>query len=114
MITEDGIKIEWMNHFPAQVRVVLSENTNSSLDIAVMADKMMKYSELDNIAAVTSSQPDSAQPTSHVHANISFFKTTWEAVTWNLQISQPWETTLSPALALPLKIKVLSKVSKRS
>ncbi|KAJ8704247.1 hypothetical protein PYW08_012971 [Mythimna loreyi] len=61
MITEDGIKIEWMNHLPAQIRVVLSVNTDSSLDmLAAMADKMMEYSESSNIAAVSSSQPDSA------------------------------------------------------
>ncbi|KAF9407254.1 hypothetical protein HW555_012658 [Spodoptera exigua] len=60
MITEDGIKIEWMNHLPAQIRVVLSVNTDSSLDmLAAMADKMMEYSESSNIAAVSSSQPDS-------------------------------------------------------
>ncbi|XP_047032027.1 uncharacterized protein LOC124643514 [Helicoverpa zea] len=61
MITEDGIKIEWMNHLPPQMRVVLSVNTDSSLDmLAAMADKMMEYSESANIAAVSSSQPDSA------------------------------------------------------
>ncbi|KAF9405723.1 hypothetical protein HW555_013660 [Spodoptera exigua] len=60
MITEDGIKIEWMNHLPAQIRVVLSVNTDSSLDmLEAMADKMMEYSESSNIAAVSSSQPDS-------------------------------------------------------
>lgn len=60
MITEEGIKIEWMNHLPPQVRVVLSVNTDSSLDmLAAMADKMMEYSESTaTIAAVSVPQPE--------------------------------------------------------
>lgn len=54
MITEEGLKIEWLNHLPAQVRVVLSVNKESSLDtLAAMADKMVEYAESPNIAAVT-------------------------------------------------------------
>ncbi|XP_047026931.1 uncharacterized protein LOC124635169 [Helicoverpa zea] len=54
MITEEGLKIEWLNHLPAQVRVVLSVNKESSLDtLAAMADKMVEYAESPSVAAVT-------------------------------------------------------------
>lgn len=67
MITEEGIKIEWLNQLPTQVRVVLSVNTDSSLDmLAAMADKMIEYSESSTIAAVSSSSsiPQTVTPTS--------------------------------------------------
>lgn len=67
MITEEGIKIEWLNQLPTQVRVVLSVNTDSSLDmLAAMADKMIEYSESSTIAAVSSSSsiPQTVNPTS--------------------------------------------------
>lgn len=59
MITDEGLKIEWLNHLPPQVRVVLSINTESSLDtLAAMADKMVEYSEPATIAAVATSSRD--------------------------------------------------------
>ncbi|XP_047537871.1 uncharacterized protein LOC125071593 [Vanessa atalanta] len=58
MITNDGLRIEWLNHLPTQVRVVLSVNTESSLDtLAAMADKMVEYSEPTTIAAISTSTP---------------------------------------------------------
>ncbi|XP_041972281.1 uncharacterized protein LOC121728210 [Aricia agestis] len=61
MITEDGLKIEWLNHLPPYIRCVLSVNNESSLDtLAAMADKMMEYSGDNNtIAAVSSSSAPS-------------------------------------------------------
>lgn len=54
MITNEGLRIEWLNHLPTQIRVVLSVNTESSLDtLAAMADKMAEYSEPAMIAAVS-------------------------------------------------------------
>lgn len=65
MITEEGLKIEWLNHLPAQVRVVLSVNKESSLDtLAAMADKMVEYAESPSIAAVTAPVPSSSSTTS--------------------------------------------------
>lgn len=56
LITEEGLRIEWLDHLPAQLRVVLSVNSESSLDtLAAMADKMLEYSEPTTIAAVQSS-----------------------------------------------------------
>lgn len=61
MITEDGIRIEWLNQLPQQVRVVLSINTDSSLDmLAAMADKMLEYSGSGTVAAVTRMEPISS------------------------------------------------------
>lgn len=61
MITEEGLKIEWLNHLPTQVRVVLSVNNESSLDtLAAMADKMVEYTESPSIAAVTTPAPASS------------------------------------------------------
>lgn len=60
MITEDGLRIEWLNHMPAQVRVVLSINSESSLDtLAAMADKMVEYTGPATVAAVSISAPPS-------------------------------------------------------
>ncbi|CAG9138302.1 unnamed protein product [Plutella xylostella] len=56
LITEEGLRIEWLDHLPAQLRVVLSVNSESSLDtLAAMADKMLEYSEPTTIAAVQNS-----------------------------------------------------------
>lgn len=52
MITEEGLKIEWLNHMPQQIRVVLSVNTDSSLEnLAKMADKMLEYTQPANVIA---------------------------------------------------------------
>lgn len=54
MITDEGLRIEWLNHLPTQIRVVLSVNSESSLDtLAAMADKMAEYTEPCNVAAVS-------------------------------------------------------------
>lgn len=65
MITEDGIKIEWLNQLPQQVRVVLSVNTDSSLDmLAAMADKMLEFSESSStVAAVSRMEPSTSAST---------------------------------------------------
>ncbi|KOB66331.1 Uncharacterized protein OBRU01_21252, partial [Operophtera brumata] len=64
MITEDGIKIEWLNQLPQQVRVVLSVNTDSSLEmLAAMADKMLEYTGSSTVAVVSRMEPStSADP----------------------------------------------------
>ncbi|KAF9412395.1 hypothetical protein HW555_009064 [Spodoptera exigua] len=44
----------WLNQLPAQIRAVLSVNTESSLEmLAVMADKMMEHFEPASINAVS-------------------------------------------------------------
>ena len=59
MITDEGLKIEWLNHLPTQMRVVLSVNTESSLDtLAAMADKMAEYTEPTTVAAVSTTTQD--------------------------------------------------------
>lgn len=61
MITDEGLKIEWLNHLPTQIRVVLSVNTEATLDtLAAMADKMYEYTERPTIAAVTT--PNTSAP----------------------------------------------------
>ncbi|CAG9575298.1 unnamed protein product [Danaus chrysippus] len=56
MVTDEGLRIEWLNQLPTQVRVVLSVNTEAALDtLAAMADKMLEYTERPNISAVSSS-----------------------------------------------------------
>lgn len=58
MITDEGLRIEWLNQLPTQIRVVLSVNTESSLSmLAAMADKMMEYAEPTTIAAVSTATP---------------------------------------------------------
>lgn len=60
MITEDGLKIEWLNHLPSHVRVILSVNNESSLDtLAAMADKMLEYvdSSTSTIATINNTTP---------------------------------------------------------
>lgn len=55
MITDEGVKIEWLNQLPAQIRVVLSVNTEATLDtLSAMADKMFEYTERPTVAAVSS------------------------------------------------------------
>lgn len=68
MITNEGLRIEWLNHLPTPIRVVLSVNTESSLDtLAAMADKMAEYSEPATIAevstATTTTTTNDALPT---------------------------------------------------
>lgn len=58
MITDEGLRIEWINQLPIQVRVVLSVNTESSLEtLAAMADKMVEYSEPATVAAISTAVP---------------------------------------------------------
>lgn len=58
MITDDGLKIEWLNQLPTQMRVVLSINKESSLDIlAAMADQMAEYSAPVNSTVAEVSRP---------------------------------------------------------
>lgn len=55
-ITDEGLRIEWMKQLPAQMRVVLSINKESSLDtLAAMADQMAEYSGAAShtVAAIT-------------------------------------------------------------
>ncbi|XP_045456056.1 uncharacterized protein LOC123665866 [Melitaea cinxia] len=58
MITNEGLRIDWLNQLPTQVRVVLSVSTESSLEtLAAMADKMVEYSELATVAAISTAAP---------------------------------------------------------
>ncbi|XP_028156968.1 uncharacterized protein LOC114350388 [Ostrinia furnacalis] len=67
MITDEGLKIEWLNHLPTQIRVVLSVNTESSLEtLAAMADKMAEYTDGPSIAAVTSSTSTSTAASAQI------------------------------------------------
>lgn len=70
MITDEGIRIEWLNQLPSQVRLILLVNTESSLDtLAAMADKMVEYYEpaSTSIAAVsTSSSQGKTNPQSEI------------------------------------------------
>lgn len=62
MITEEGLKIEWLNHLPAQVRVVLSINTESALDtLSAMADKMVEYTGSTAVNEVSRNGPSATQ-----------------------------------------------------
>lgn len=57
MVTENGLKIEWMRQLPSHVRSVLSVNVEASLDtLASMADRMLEYETPINagVAAITS------------------------------------------------------------
>lgn len=64
MITDEGLKIEWLNQLPTQIRVVLSMNSESSLDtLAAMADKMVEYSEPKTIATLSTSNSASTSNT---------------------------------------------------
>lgn len=43
-ITDDGLRIEWLNHLPPLMRSTLVINTEAKLDtLAAMADKMFEY-----------------------------------------------------------------------
>lgn len=67
MITEEGVKIEWLNQLPAQIRVVLSVNTEGSLDtLSAMADKMLEYTERPTIAAVSSPTTSTATSSAQI------------------------------------------------
>lgn len=74
MITDDGLKIEWLNQLPAQIRVVLSINTESSLDVlAAMADQMVEYSAPtynNTVAAV--SGPTENETSSSVNTRLEY------------------------------------------
>ncbi|PZC82925.1 hypothetical protein B5X24_HaOG209368 [Helicoverpa armigera] len=82
MITEEGLKIEWLNHLPAQVRVVLSVNKESSLDtLAAMADKMVEYAESPSVAAVTApaSSSSSTGPMTQLQ---KLWRSRWRNLRW--------------------------------
>lgn len=67
MITEEGVKIEWLNQLPAQIRVVLSVNTEATLDtLSAMADKMLEYTERPTIAAVSSPTTSTATSSAQI------------------------------------------------
>lgn len=64
MITDEGLKIEWLNHLPTQMRVVLSVNSEATLDtLAAMADKMAEYTEPATVAAVSTTTQDTVTST---------------------------------------------------
>ncbi|KAH9639456.1 hypothetical protein HF086_002145 [Spodoptera exigua] len=54
LLSDEALKVMWLNQLPAQIRAVLSVNTESSLEmLAVMADKMMEHFEPASINAVS-------------------------------------------------------------
>lgn len=63
MVPEDALRVLWLNQLPAQMRAVLSVNTESALEtLATMADVMMEHSEPPTINAVaTTSQPSTSE-----------------------------------------------------
>ncbi|XP_045778134.1 uncharacterized protein LOC123876050 [Maniola jurtina] len=65
LITEEGLKIEWLNHLSPQSRCVLSVNKESSLDtLAAMADQMMEYTGSTSTGTVAVVSTPAAPPTS--------------------------------------------------
>lgn len=54
LLSNEALKIMWINQLPAQIRTVLAVNTESSLEmLAAMADKMMEQFEPASINAVS-------------------------------------------------------------
>ncbi|KAJ8714730.1 hypothetical protein PYW07_002955 [Mythimna separata] len=63
LLSDEALKVMWLNQLPTQVRAVLSVNTESSLEVlAAMADKMMEHFEPATVAAVSSANPPSTSP----------------------------------------------------
>lgn len=63
LLSDEALKVMWLNQLPAQVRAVLSVNTESSLEVlAAMADKMMEHFEPATVAAVSTANPPSSSP----------------------------------------------------
>lgn len=62
MITEEGLKVEWLKQMPTNVRAVLAVNSDSSLDtLSTMADKMLEFTPTAVLAPVTTSQHSSQE-----------------------------------------------------
>ncbi|KAJ8731804.1 hypothetical protein PYW08_014534 [Mythimna loreyi] len=54
LLTDEALKVMWLNQLPTQVRAVLSINTESTLEVlSAMADKMMEHFEPASVAAVS-------------------------------------------------------------
>ncbi|XP_050554196.1 uncharacterized protein LOC126911360 [Spodoptera frugiperda] len=54
LLSDEALKVMWLNQLPTQVRAVISVNTESSLEmLAAMADKMMEHFEPTSINAVS-------------------------------------------------------------
>ncbi|KAH9640026.1 hypothetical protein HF086_008121 [Spodoptera exigua] len=64
LLSDEALKVMWLNQLPAQIRAVLSVNTESSLEmLAVMADKMMEHFEPAsvNVVSTTTACQDNLQ-----------------------------------------------------
>lgn len=63
LLTDEALKVIWLNQIPTQIRGVLSINTESTLEtLAAMADKMIEHFENTTVAAMsTSTTPESIQ-----------------------------------------------------
>lgn len=60
LLSNEALKVMWLNHLPTQVRAVLSVNTESPLEVlAAMADKMMEHFE-PTVAAVSVAPPSAS------------------------------------------------------
>lgn len=56
LLSDEALKLMWLNQLPTQVRAVLSVNTESTLEmLSAMADKMMEHFEPATVAAVSKS-----------------------------------------------------------
>lgn len=71
LLSDEALKVMWLNQLPTQVRAVLSVNTESSLEVlAAMADKMMEHFEPATVAAVsTENSPSSSTAANDVQIN---------------------------------------------
>lgn len=63
LLSDEALKVMWLNQLPVHVRAVLSVNTESSLEVlAAMADKMMEHFEPATVAAVSTTKPSTTTP----------------------------------------------------
>lgn len=71
LLSDEALKVMWLNQLPTQVRAVLSVNTESSLEVlAAMADKMMEHFEPATVAAVsTENSPSSSTAANEAQIN---------------------------------------------
>lgn len=81
MITDEGLRIEWLNHLPPSIRSTLAINSEAKLDtLAAMADKMFEYEGGHaSVAAVSKtnispSTPSSTSTTTEVGALAKIFE----------------------------------------
>lgn len=59
-MSDEGIKILWMNQLPTQIRTVLAVNDNAPLDtMAGMADKMLEHAPGSSVAVVETGSVES-------------------------------------------------------